>query len=131
MAANSYTYSDIMSSFMIHPVKKDLVLLTDIDAVNRSLKNIIQTNFYERPYDPLYGANLRHYMFQNFDQNIETEMKIDIQNAINNHEPRVKVISIEVTGDPDTHELNISITYQVINVSTEVVTFSTTLKRTR
>ncbi len=131
MAANSYIYSDFMDSFLVHPVKKDLVLLTDIDSVNRSLKNIIQTNFYERPYDPLYGANLRHYLFQPYDQNLEIEMRIDIQNAIDNHEPRVKVISISVTGDPDTHELDISINYQVKNVSTDIVTFNSTLKRTR
>ena len=131
MAANTYIYSDIMNSFMIHPIKKDLVLLTDIDAVNRSLKNIIQTNFYERPYDPLYGANLRHYMFENYDQSIENEMKIDIQNAIDNHEPRVIVNDISISGDPDTHELNISITYQIKNISSNSIIFSTTLKRSR
>lgn len=120
-----------MTQFAVHPIKKDLVLLTDIDSVNRSLKNILQTNFYERPYDPLYGANLRHYMFENYDQNIETEMKIDIQNAIDNHEPRVNVIEIYVTGNPDTHEINISIEYQIVNVSSDPVTFSTTLKRVR
>lgn len=131
MASNTYLYSDFMTQFAVHPIKKDLVLLTDIDSVNRSLKNILQTNFYERPYDPLYGANLRHYMFENYDQNIETEMKIDIQNAIDNHEPRVNVIEIYVTGNPDTHEINISIEYQIVNVSSDPVTFSTTLKRVR
>lgn len=131
MASNTYLYSDFMTGMFVHPIKKDLAQITDIDAVNRSLKNIIQTNFYERPYDPLYGANLRHYMFENYDQNLEIEMKNDIQNAIDNHEPRIEVIEISVSGNPDDHVINISITYQIINLSSEPVTFNTTLKRVR
>ena len=125
-------YSDFQTNFTIHPIKKDLTRLVNEDAVKRSIKNILLTNHYERPFRPRFGANLRKYLFENIDPVVTKHIENDILTAIENYEPRANIVDITVTSNPDNNAINVSIIFSTIN-SLQTVTLNTliTLDRVR
>jgi len=125
-------YSDFQSNLTVHPIKKDLTRLVDEDAVKRSIKNILLTNHYERPFRPRFGANLRKYLFENIDPVVTKHIENDILTAIENYEPRANIVDITVTSNPDNNAINVSIIFSTIN-SLQNVTLNTliTLDRVR
>jgi phage baseplate assembly protein W len=120
----SEIYSDFQTNLTVHPIKKDLTRLTNEDAVKRSIKNILLTNHYERPFRPRFGANLRKYLFENIDSIVIKHIENDILTAIENYEPRANVIKITVTSNPDNNAINASIIFSTIN-SLQTVTLNT------
>jgi phage baseplate assembly protein W len=119
-------YSDFQTNFTIHPITKDLTRLVNEEAVKRSIKNILLTNHYERPFRPKFGANIRKYLFENITPITLRSMKSDIQLAIENFEPRANIIDIVVSAASNPNEVDITVTFSTIN-RLEPVTVSTTL----
>ena len=60
------TYKDLNLDFARHPVTNDLVKIEDVDAIKRSVRNLINTNFYERPFHPELGCGVRDLLFENY-----------------------------------------------------------------
>ena len=118
-AANPLTkeliFSDINSTFTPHPVTGKVTVLRNEEAVKRALRNLILTDFYERPYEPLFGGNIRAILFENSDPFIEYQVKKQIQTAINNFEIRVNILEVEVQSSPDSNQLNINIFFFIEN----------------
>lgn len=108
-------YSDFNTAFTFHPVRKDLTRILNEDAVKRSIKNIILTNHYERPFMPLFGANLRKYLFENITTITLETMKSDIVSALNNYEPRANIIDVVVSAQDDTNSVHIAVIFSLIN----------------
>ena len=108
-------YSDFQTNFTIHPIKKDLTRFINEDSVKRSIKNILLTNYYERPFRPRFGANLRKYLFENITPITLQTIKNDIVTAINNYEPRANIIDIIVSSGFDNNQVDVSITFTTIN----------------
>ena len=108
-------YSDFQTNFTIHPIKKDLTRLVNEDAVKRSIKNIILTNHYERPFRPKFGSNLRKYLFENITPITLQAMKNDIVTAINNYEPRANIIDVIVSAGSDNNQVDVAIAFTTIN----------------
>ena len=92
-------YTDIDLNLNPHPSSGDLVLKKDNDAVKRSLRNIMLTNNYERPFKPNFGANLRGLLFELADDITKYEMRNQIIEAIQDYEPRVKIDEIYLNQD--------------------------------
>lgn len=107
-------YSDFTVNMTKHPVKKDLVRLTNEDSVKRSLINIIQTDYYERPMRPLFGANLRQFLFEQITPITLSAIKTAVVTAINNYERRADIIDIVVSSTRP-NSVDITITYALIN----------------
>ena len=92
-------YTDIDLNLTPHPSSKDLTLKYDKDAVKRSLRNIMLTNDYERPFKPNFGANLRAQLFASADHITKYEIRKQITEAIEDYEPRVVIDKIYLNED--------------------------------
>ena len=92
-------YTDIDLNITPHPSSGDLVLKQDKEAVKRSVRNIMLTNNYERPFKPNFGANLRGLLFELADDITKYEMRNQIIEAIQDYEPRVKIDEIYLNQD--------------------------------
>lgn len=109
------TYRDLDLSFNIHPVKKDISKHLNEYAVINSVKNLISTNFFERPFRPQIGSGLRNLLFENVDPIISAQIERAIQETITNYEPRVEISEIFATAYPDENRYNITMTFFVIS----------------
>jgi phage baseplate assembly protein W len=108
-------YRDLDLSFNVHPVKKDVTKHLNEYAVINSVKNLISTNFFERPFRPQIGSGLRNLLFENVDPIISAQIERAIQETILNYEPRVEIENITATAYPDDNRYSISMTFFVIN----------------
>lgn len=112
---NQVVFSDLDIAFNIHPIKKTVNVLKNNDAVVRAVKNILLTNKFERPYQPLVGSDIRYRLFENFDSITAHTIKKDIQYALRNYEPRVKVLTVRVDEDIDGNGVYVFLRLQVVN----------------
>tara|TARA_R100000951_G_C2561366_1_gene155709 strand:+ start:191 stop:607 length:417 start_codon:yes stop_codon:yes gene_type:complete len=109
-------FSDVSVTFTAHPVTGKLPVLKNADAVKRAVRNLILTNFGERPYDPLYGGNVRALLFENTDDPLLIDrIRRDITRAINQYEERAKVLQVDVQLRPDSNSLVIKVQFQIVN----------------
>lgn len=111
-------YSDFKTGFSVHPVKGDLVLDSNENSVKRSIRNILLTNSYERPFNPTFGGNITALLFENYTPATVAIAKENITRAINNFEPRANIIDVVVSGDPDRNSLIIRIVFSTTNRTT-------------
>jgi len=113
-----------------HPVTGSITVKKNADAVVGALKNIILTNRFERPYDPLFGADIRSRLFENFDPIEQVNIEEDIKMAITNHEPRATVSEVQVVASPNSNKVQVGITFYVVN-EVQPVTVGLEIERTR
>ena len=133
--SRSPDYSDLDLDFIAHPTTGDVVKKTGIDAIKRSVRNLIFTNFYDRPFRSYIGSNARKLLFDNINPMTATFLKNAIRETIVNHEPRVKLVNDENDGilvnvDPDNNGYMVSITFIEVNRS-QPVNISFILERLR
>jgi phage baseplate assembly protein W len=114
-------YSDIDLAFLPHPITGKLSRKINREAIKQSVKSLIMTDFYERPFKPLIGCGVRQLLFENFHPAIVQEMKQAIAEVIENYEPRAELISIDVDARPDANAMSVSIVFYVVNDSEPVV----------
>ena len=108
----------------------DIFKKIDAAAVKQSVKNIIMTNHFEKPFSPLFGGNVSAQLFELADNDLAEDLKDDIEEAINNYEPRAKVQKVEVNYQPSANSVSVRIEFQVVNLNqTEVI--ETTIARLR
>ena len=123
-------YSDFKANFDPHPIKGDLVRLTNEDAVIRSIRNILLTDQYERFGNPDFGAGLRHYLFEPVSKLTESQIRDAIISAIKNYEQRAELIEVYVFASPDDNASSATILFNVIN-RIEPVSMTVVLERIR
>ena len=123
-------YKDLDLNFTRNPVTNDVTRIEDIDAVKRSVKNLVQTNFYERPFHPELGCGIRELLFENYTPIIGIFLKRKISEVINRYEPRVSLVNVTLDDDPDRNRLKVSLYFYVQNVPDAVV-IETFLQRLR
>ena len=113
-SATKESYSDLDILFTAHPVTKDITVKKDADAVKRSVRNILLTNNYERPFKPNFGANLRGQLFEL--QGIGAKRKIigDIKEALYALEPRVRNVQVAI-GENNRNNVDVMVKYDIIN----------------
>jgi phage baseplate assembly protein W len=124
-------FSDLNLNFTRNPATKDVAKLYDIEAVKRSVRNLINTNEGERPFQPTLGSGIRELLFENMSPIIETLIKDRIAETINVYEPRAQLTSILIQGDIDRNEYLCTISFRVVNTTMEPVTITEFLQRLR
>ena len=130
LKTNTRSWSDLDLDFNAHPVTKDVLTKTDVEAVKRSVRNLILTNRYERPFQPEIDGGVTRHLFQLSTPSTKLDIKTAIQVAIANFEPRVQLIDVFVGGDLDRNGFDVTINFRVINVP-EPVTIELFLERLR
>jgi len=108
-------YSDLDMSFSMHPAKKDVAKKLGDQAVIQSLKNLVQMNFYEKPFKPYIGCNARKLLFENMTPIIANTLKDVILETIATNEPRVQVNQCIVEADYDNNLYSVTIEFYVNN----------------
>ena len=130
MATLKKIYSDLDLTFNRTPVKNDVALSYDDQAVIRSVRNLLLTNFYERPFQPNLGSNINKLLFEPVNNLTSGNLKEDIRNVITNYEPRVGIDEIVVTPNEDENAYNITLQFYIGN-NTSPTTINLILERSR
>lgn len=120
--SRKYDYSDLDLDFIAHPTTGDIMRKTGIDAVKRSVRNLILTNFYDRPFRPWIGSNAQRLLFDNANPLTSGFLKDAIIEVLTNYEPRIKVQSVNVEFDIDNNGYSAKIFFVVLNSNEPVVT---------
>ena len=123
-------FRDLDLSFNIHPVKKDINKHVGVKAVINSIKNLVLTNHYEKPFQPEIGSNVRKLLFENIDELTSIALQREIAQVIANYEPRASVSKVYVFADFDNNGFNIEVEFSVINQS-DPITITFFLERIR
>jgi phage baseplate assembly protein W len=129
ISSRTVDYLDIDLTFAKRP-SGDIYKKKDAAAVKQSVKNLLLTDFYEKPFQPFFGANLRAMLFELADEDTEDEVEENIRNAINKYEPRAEILTISVNVLPDQNDMRVSVYFKIISTQ-ETVTFTTNLSRLR
>ena len=124
------TYVDLDLDFTRHPVTNDVVKITDVEAVKRSVKNLINTQSYERPFHPELGCGVRDMLFENYTPMTGIFMRRKIEEVLSNYEPRASLSSIQVNEQMDRNAIDVVVNFYVLNLPNPV-SVTTTLQRIR
>ena len=106
-------FSDLDLSLVPHPIRKDIVSLKDDVAIKNAVKNLIQTNTFERPFQPGLGANLKGLLFEPMDAITTIDLREAIIDVLVGHEPRIKVSRVEVIPQFDDNSYRIVVNYLI------------------
>ena len=111
---NSRKFSDIDLNFTRNQITNDIIKVEDVIAVKRAVKNLVQTNFYERPFHPELGCGVRELLFENFTPMTKVFLQNKIQEVLVNYEPRIDLQSVKVDDDQDNNRLVVDIYFYVV-----------------
>lgn len=123
-------YSDLNLAFIPNPVKKDIGVLYDFDAVKASVVNLVLTKHYERPFHSEIGSNVTALLFDNITSVTALSIQRAIEDVIKNFEPRCKLQSVTVVENSQEDGYDVTITFYVLNI-TQLQTISFFLERLR
>ena len=124
------TFSDLDLNFKIHPVKKDVNIHLNELAITNSIKNLVLTNHYERPFQPEVGSNIRRLLFDNLDAITAANIERELEETINNFEPRAKIHKVTAIAAPDENGYRMKLEFFVLN-NTSPITINFFLERVR
>ena len=124
-------YKDLNLNFGIHPVTKQIQTLTDAAAVKRSVRNLIQYGFYEKPFHPEIGSGVRDLLFENMTPFTANNLSKQIEETITNFEPRALLANIEVIPRFDENQYEVIVVFYIQNAPAELFDLSFTLERLR
>ena len=128
----SRAFKDINLSFSPHPVTKDLTVLRNENAIKRSVRNIVQTIPTERFFNSILGSDVRGLLFDNFvDFGTASVIEDQIKIAIENFEPRVDNLQVNVDPSPDQNEFEVNILFDIIGQEFPAQSFSFILQAAR
>ena len=124
-------YSDLDLFFSKKKASKDISRVFDIQAVKRSVRNLILMNHYEKPFHPEIGSGVRDVLFENMTPTISHILTRKIEMVIEQFEPRARLISVTAFPDLDRNEYECTISFYVVNAPTELVDLTVFLERLR
>ena len=127
---SSRIYKDLNLDFQKNTATKDIQKITDIEAVKRSVRNLINLNHYEKPFHPEIGSNLRAMLFENMTPQMNHLITKQIELLIANYEPRARLVTVRTLPQFDRNAYAVTINFQVANSPTPVVV-ETFLERLR
>ena len=128
--AKAYVNADLDLSFSPNPITGDINPLRDIEAIKRSVRNLILTNFQERPFQPEIGSGVRGLLFELADPITMHEIETAISRTIANFEPRVILTEVLIKDNVDDNAYHVSISFQII-ATEQVGTATIILERLR
>ena len=128
---NVRQYSDLDLFFGKKTVGSDVNKITDIQAVKRSIRNLVLLNAFEKPFHPEISSGVRNMLFENMDPLTAVVLTRQVEDVINNFEPRARLVSVRTNPDFDRNQYNVSIEFYVVNAPTELVDLDIMLERVR
>ena len=130
MPTNTRTIKDLDLNFTAHPVNKDVAIKYDEQAIKQSVRNLILTKNFERPFHSEIGSQVRGLLFEPVTEMSVSIIKRSIVDVIRNYEPRVQLVDVFVNVRPDENYVDIRIVFKIINTATPIE-LTLTLERTR
>ena len=127
----SQTFKDISLSFKPHPITKDMPILKDERAIARSVRNLVETIPTEKFFNSLLGTDIRGSLFELYTNTTRTVIQDQIRTTIENFEPRVDNVEVEVNGQPDSNTLEVIIYYNIVGIEVPRQEFTFLLEPTR
>ena len=127
---SSRIYKDLDLDFQLNSATKDIQKLTDVESVKRSVRNLINTNHYERPFHPEIGSNLRAMLFELITPQMTHVISKQIDLLIRNYEPRCRLVQVNSQPSLERNGYRCSISFYVVNYP-EPVEVETFLERLR
>ena len=124
-------YSDIDLFFGPNTGSKDISKVTDVTAVKRSVRNLILTNPYEKPFHPEIGSGVRGVLFELMTPITAYVLTMKIEEVIENFEPRARLVGVRAIPNLDNNVCEVTIEFYVVNAPTELVTMEVLLERVR
>ena len=128
---NSRQYTDLDLFFGRKSVSKDINKVTDIQAVKRSIRNLVLTNHYEKPFHPEIGSGVRDILFEPMTPLTAHILTRKIEDVIENFEPRARLVGVAAMPNLDRNEYECTVTFYVVNTPTELVDLTVFLERLR
>lgn len=130
IVARNSIYSDLDTLFVPNPVTGDINPIKDTEAIKKSVINLILTNFYERPFQPEIGCNVRGLLFEPADPVTISDLEDAATQVLENFEPRVAVLNVSATDDADNNSYTMTIQFQILSTE-QVSDVTTVLERLR
>ena len=124
-------FKDISLSFEPHPVTKDIPVLTNERAIVRSVRNLVETTPTERPFNSLLGSEVRSSLFDFVDFGTAAVIQDQIETAIQNYEPRIDNLVVEVEPEPDNNTFNVNVIFDIVGLDLPTQQFNFLLETTR
>ena len=114
-------FKDLNLDFQQNSATKDIQKLTDVEAVKRSVRNLISTNHYEKPFHPEIGSNLRGMLFELMSPQMNHVISKQIENLIKNYEPRCNLTQVHTQPMFDRNGYSVQISFRVNNHQEPVI----------
>jgi len=124
-------YSDLDLFFGKKSSNSDIQTVTDVQAVKRSIRNLILLNHYEKPFHPEIASGVRDMLFELMTPVTAQILARKVEDVINNYEPRARLVGVTAIPDLDRNAYEVSIEFYVVNTPTELVDLSIMLERLR
>ena len=118
-------FKDISLSFKPHPITRDVIPLKNESAISRAVKNLVLTHLEERPFNPILGSRINASLLELMDVGSASIIADEIRNTVDNFEPRVRLVDVEVTPYYDSHIYDVVIVYDIVGIpaATQQVNF--------
>ena len=124
-------YTDLDLFFGRKTSDNDVRKVTDVQAVKRSIRNLVQLNTYEKPFHPEISGGVRELLFEPMSPIVAVVIARKIEDVITNFEPRARLVSVRSIPDLDRNAYEVSVEFYIVNAPTELVDISLMLERLR
>lgn len=121
MARNTRTFTDLDLNFLAHPVTKDVTTKTDEQAIKASVRNLILTSNYEKPFHPEIGSPIKSLLFEPASPILPVLIERAIHQTIDNYEPRVQLSKVTANLSADNNSIYVTIEFVIINTSVPMI----------
>lgn len=121
LSTTNRSWSDIDLDFTAHPITKDVNRKKGVEAIKRSVRNLILTNKYERPFNPEIGSGLTALLFELVTPTTANVIELAIRELLQNYEPRVILNNIRIQGDIDRNGYFVTLEFTPINTLQPIV----------
>lgn len=115
-------YKDLDLDFMMNPTTQDITFKVGVEAIKRSVRNIIFYNLYDKPFQPYFGSNVRGMLFENVTPVTSFLLQDAIRTVLKNFEPRIRVQEVIVSDDTDRNGYSVTLKYIILNKELPVTT---------
>lgn len=116
---NKIAFSDISFAMLAHPITKDLSLNTNETAIKNSIKNLLLTKNYEKPFHPEIGSNIYGMLFEPLSPFVSNYLEAEIHSVLTRFEPRIKLSEINVISNIDSNGYEVTISFYIVNQTTQ------------
>ena len=112
----SKRFKDLSMSFKYNPLSGDLIALKNENAIARAVRNIVSTTPGEKLFNPDFGSSVSEILFENVDDITAVSIQDEIRNCLNNYEPRVDLVNVDVNPNFDENQFDVKITYKIVGI---------------